>query len=80
LQDPPKFTQIWIFGLKTNHLATLVATLDKLTHVDVYFRDKLPFGQSDQVGRIFACEAIVNFGQFLNGKSSQKSSQKVAKK
>jgi hypothetical protein len=23
LQDPLKFTQIWIFGLKTNHLATL---------------------------------------------------------
>jgi hypothetical protein len=23
LRDPPKFTQIWIFGLKTNHLATL---------------------------------------------------------
>jgi hypothetical protein len=23
---PPKFTQIWIFGLKTYHLATLVAT------------------------------------------------------
>jgi hypothetical protein len=23
LQDPPKFTQILIFGLKTNHLATL---------------------------------------------------------
>jgi hypothetical protein len=23
LQDPPKFTQIWIFGLKTNPLATL---------------------------------------------------------
>jgi hypothetical protein len=23
LQDPPKFTQIGIFGLKTNHLATL---------------------------------------------------------
>jgi hypothetical protein len=23
LQDPPKFTQIWIFGLKTDHLATL---------------------------------------------------------
>jgi hypothetical protein len=21
---PPKFTQIWIFGVKTNHLATLV--------------------------------------------------------
>jgi hypothetical protein len=24
LQDPPKFTQIWIFGFKTNHLATLL--------------------------------------------------------
>jgi hypothetical protein len=24
LQDPPKFTQLWIFGLKTNHLATLL--------------------------------------------------------
>jgi hypothetical protein len=23
LHDPPKFTQIGIFGLKTNHLATL---------------------------------------------------------
>jgi hypothetical protein len=23
LQDPPKFTKIGIFGLKTNHLATL---------------------------------------------------------
>jgi hypothetical protein len=23
LQGPPKFTQIWIFGLKTNHLAAL---------------------------------------------------------
>jgi hypothetical protein len=22
LQDPPKFTRIWIFGLKTCHLAT----------------------------------------------------------
>jgi hypothetical protein len=26
LHDPPKFTQIWIFGLKTNHLATLPTT------------------------------------------------------
>jgi hypothetical protein len=25
-QDPPKFTQIWIFGSKTNHLTTLVST------------------------------------------------------
>jgi hypothetical protein len=24
LQDPPKLTQIWIFGFKTNHLATLL--------------------------------------------------------
>jgi hypothetical protein len=24
LQDPPKFYQIWFFGLKTNHLATLL--------------------------------------------------------
>jgi hypothetical protein len=24
MQDSPKFTQIWIFGLKTNHLATLL--------------------------------------------------------
>jgi hypothetical protein len=30
LQDPPKFCQIWIFGLKTNHLATLIFTLQKL--------------------------------------------------
>jgi hypothetical protein len=26
LQDPPKFIQIGIFGLKTNHLATLQMT------------------------------------------------------
>jgi hypothetical protein len=26
LQRLPKFTQIWIFGLKTNHLATLRST------------------------------------------------------
>jgi hypothetical protein len=26
MQDPPKFTQNWIFGLKTNHLATLSAS------------------------------------------------------
>jgi hypothetical protein len=26
-QDPPKFTQIWIFGLKTNHLATLLGSV-----------------------------------------------------
>jgi hypothetical protein len=27
LQDPPKFTQILISGLKTNHLATLPETV-----------------------------------------------------
>jgi hypothetical protein len=27
LSDPPKFAQIGIFGLKTNHLATLINTL-----------------------------------------------------
>jgi hypothetical protein len=27
LPDPPKFTQIGIFGLKTNHLATLCPML-----------------------------------------------------
>jgi hypothetical protein len=26
LQDPPKFTKIGIFGLKTNHLATTLRT------------------------------------------------------
>jgi hypothetical protein len=26
LKDPPKFTQIGIFGLKINHLATLICT------------------------------------------------------
>jgi hypothetical protein len=25
-QSPPKFTNIWIFGLKINHLATLLCT------------------------------------------------------
>jgi hypothetical protein len=28
-QDPPKFTQIWIFGLKTNHLATLTGSVPR---------------------------------------------------
>jgi hypothetical protein len=27
LQNPPKFPQIWVFGLKTNHLATLMSTI-----------------------------------------------------
>jgi hypothetical protein len=33
LQDPPKVTQIWIFGLKTNHLATLVPTQLASVHI-----------------------------------------------
>jgi hypothetical protein len=28
-QGPPKFTQIWIFGLKINHLATLNAMMSE---------------------------------------------------
>jgi hypothetical protein len=30
LQDLPKFTQIWIFGLNTNHLATLISGQDSI--------------------------------------------------
>jgi hypothetical protein len=33
LQDPPKFTQIWIFGLKIYHLATLLRTRSFSTRV-----------------------------------------------
>jgi GTPase SAR1 family protein len=29
LQDPPKFIQIWIFGLKIYHLATLILSESK---------------------------------------------------
>jgi hypothetical protein len=29
LRDPPKITQIWIFGLKIEHLATLAASAKK---------------------------------------------------
>jgi hypothetical protein len=31
LQGPPKFTQIWIFGLKTTNMATLVPCRRKLS-------------------------------------------------
>jgi hypothetical protein len=40
LQDPPKFTQIWIFGLKTNHLATLV--LNQPFSI-IYFYDSITY-------------------------------------
>jgi hypothetical protein len=36
LQDPSKFTQIGIFGLKTNHLATLVGPSSDLRSRDFY--------------------------------------------
>jgi hypothetical protein len=36
LQDPPKFTQIWIFVLKTNHLVTL-ALIRKWDQVNLEF-------------------------------------------
>jgi hypothetical protein len=29
IKDPPKFTQIWIFGLKIYHLATLRSSFSK---------------------------------------------------
>jgi hypothetical protein len=38
LQDPPKFTQFWIFGLKTNHLVTLVRKEPEKS--DVFSRQK----------------------------------------
>jgi hypothetical protein len=37
LQDPPKFTQSWIFCLKTNHLATLVTRLGEFTPIGQLF-------------------------------------------
>jgi hypothetical protein len=36
-QDPPKFTQIGIFGLKTNHLATL-GDIDKYSASRIHTR------------------------------------------
>jgi hypothetical protein len=34
-QDPPKFTQIWIFCLKINHLATLETMLSASSEANV---------------------------------------------
>jgi hypothetical protein len=48
LKDP-KHTQIWIIGLKINHLATLSGAEE----------------QGDQMGRIFAQWVIVFFWRFL---------------
>jgi hypothetical protein len=61
-KGPPKSTQIKIFGLKLNNLATLIKTTGQR---------KESLDQGDQIGRIFAYWTIVFFGQFLeNCKSS----------
>jgi hypothetical protein len=52
-QDSPKFTQICILGLKTNHLATLVVgNIGSLCLLGKVARE-----QGDQIGRIFAASA-----------------------
>jgi hypothetical protein len=53
VQDPPNLTQSWIFGLKTNHLATLVPTyLRPFSHY--CSASNVGLKQGDQIGRIFA--------------------------
>jgi hypothetical protein len=55
LQDPPKFTQIWIYGLKTNHLATLIGSKrdsDKPGSIQVGFR-VTRLGEFSPIGRLF---------------------------
>jgi hypothetical protein len=53
--DPPKFTQIGIFGLKTNHLATLqgpgyCACLQGNEVIETIFSQKLDqFGRQDKI-------------------------------
>jgi hypothetical protein len=57
LQDPQKFTQIGIFGLKTNHLATLIRNPRKgqLWHSQITsLKEKIGFTQdSEYVSSIF---------------------------
>jgi hypothetical protein len=61
LQDPPNFSQSAIFGLKINHLATLLQR---------EFGEKRG-DQGDQIKRIFAYWATAYFGQiFENYRSS----------
>jgi hypothetical protein len=51
LQDPPKFTQIWIFVLKINHLATLeLNTFSRLQSVVSQFAD---FGPCPEKKNVF---------------------------
>jgi hypothetical protein len=44
-QGPPKYTQIGIFGTKTNHLATLIGTgqAGRIEICELVFRSKLNF-------------------------------------
>jgi hypothetical protein len=43
LQDPPKFTQIWIFVLKIYHLATLLETHLQLMFANLDWRRRRLF-------------------------------------
>jgi hypothetical protein len=52
LQDLPKFTQIRIFGLKINHLATLVCALIFLQQVESAI--KFSFFQDEKEKKNFA--------------------------
>jgi hypothetical protein len=54
LQNPTKFTQIWIFGLKTNHLATLVGSPTE----KVAFADKASFPSVDLGTKIALIEDL----------------------
>jgi hypothetical protein len=58
LQDPTKFTQIGIFGLKMYHLATLFQKRVCFPDIsqDVVIKAQMNFNslQGDQIGRIFA--------------------------
>jgi hypothetical protein len=42
LQDPPKFTQIGIFGLKIYHLATLINTFSRKAIAASHYRRQPP--------------------------------------
>jgi hypothetical protein len=62
LQDPPKFTQIEIFGLKMCHLATLparsyVAATSGPGKVEMVFR--IEFYDEKMHARHFPCSAFV---------------------
>jgi hypothetical protein len=73
LEDPPKFTQTGIFGLKTHHLATPIQARSRPTSLDniqIGFAKKLnePFGcvetraQKKQCTRVRVCNATMQLG------------------